>query len=95
MSVFWAAIALALYLYLLLVLARLVVDITRQFARSWRPAGMAAVSLELVYISTDPPMKVLRRVIPPLRIGGVALDFSIAILLIALVALRQVALTLV
>jgi YggT family protein len=77
------------------VLARLVVEVTRQFARAWRPVGGAAVGVELVYMSTDPPMKLLRRLIPPLRIGGVALDLSIAVLLIAIVALRQVAITLI
>jgi YggT family protein len=95
MSVLWAAVALVLWVYLLLVLARLVVEVTRQFARAWRPVGVAAVGVELVYMSTDPPMKLLRRLIPPLRIGGVALDLSIAVLLIAIVALRQVAITLI
>ncbi len=94
MSLFWDVVGLVLYLYLLLVLARLIVEITRQFARSWRPAGVAAVGVELVYISTDPPMKLLRRLIPPLRLGGVSLDLSIAVLLIAVVVLRQVALSL-
>ena len=94
MSLFWAVVAFVLYLYFLLVIARLVVEVVRQFARSWRPAGTAAVGLELLYVSTDPPMKLLRRLIPPLRLGAVSLDLSIAVLLIAIVALRQVALTL-
>ena len=55
------------------------------------PTG-GAVGLELVYTSTDPPVKMLRRIIPPLRIGGVSLDLSIMILWIAILALRWVAL---
>ena len=94
MVLFWNVVAFVLYIYLLLVLARIVVDITRQFARSWRPVGFTAVGLELVYTSTDPPVKLLRRLIPPIRLGSVSLDLSITILLIAILALRQVALTL-
>jgi YggT family protein len=92
MALFWSVIAFALYLYLLLIIARIVVEVARQFARSWRPIGVAAVGIELVYSSTDPPVKVLRRVIPPLRLGGMSLDLSIMILWIAILALRWVAL---
>ena len=94
MTLFWSVVAFVLYLYLLLVLARIVVDITRQFARSWRPVGVTAVGLELVYASTDPPVKLLRRLIPPLRLGGVSLDLSIMILWIGILALRLLALSL-
>jgi YggT family protein len=94
MTLFWSVVAFALKLYLLLVLARFVVDITRQFARSWRPAGAAAVGLELVYSSTDPPLRLLRKLIPPVRLGSVSLDLSITILLIGIVALRQLAFSL-
>jgi YggT family protein len=86
MTLFWSVVALVLYLYFLL--------ITRQFARSWRPAGVAAVGLEVVYTSTDPPVKLFRRLIPPVRIGPVSLDLSVWILLIAILALRWLALSL-
>ena len=92
MALFWSVIAFVLYLYLLLILARIVVEIARQFARSWRPVGVAAIGLELVYASTDPPVKLLRRMVPPLRLGGISLDLSIMILWIAILALRWVAL---
>jgi YggT family protein len=88
MSTFFAAIEYVLYLYLVIVLARLVVETTRQFARSWRPVGVAAIGLEFVYIATDPPIKLLRRLVPPLHIGGVSLDLSILILLLAIIGLR-------
>ena len=94
MSLFWAVVALVLYLYFLLIVARVVVDVTRQFARTWRPAGVAAVGLELVYSSTDPPVKLFRRLIPPIRLGPVSLDLSVWILLIAILALRWLALSL-
>jgi YggT family protein len=87
-TTFFAALEYALYLYVIVILARVVVEITRQFARSWRPVGVAAISLELVYVATDPPIKLLRRLVPPLTIGGVSLDLSILILLLAILALR-------
>jgi YggT family protein len=95
MGLFWAVVAFVLYLYLLLVLARFIVEVTRQFARTWRPIGVTAVGLELVYTSTDPPLKLLRKLLPPVRIGSVSLDLSITVLLLAILALRWVALTLI
>lgn len=88
MTTFFAAIEYVLYLYIVVILARIVVEATRQFARTWRPAGVAAISLEVIYIATDPPIKLLRRFVPPLHVGGVSLDLSILILLLAILALR-------
>jgi YggT family protein len=88
MATFWAAIGLVLLVFYLLIIARLVVETTRSFARSWRPAGATAVGLEVVYMVTDPPMKALRRVIPPLRLGGISLDLSVWVLLIVVWILR-------
>ena len=83
-----------LYLYSSLILARVVIETTRQFARTWRPAGVAAVGIEVVYLTTDPPVKPLRRLIPPLRLGSVSLDLSILILLLAILGLRWAAVVL-
>jgi YggT family protein len=94
MALLWGVIGYALYVYILLILARLVVDWTRQFARKWRPAGAAAIGLEVVYIATDPPIRLLRRLVPPLQLGTVSLDLSVIILLIVMVVLQQVAVTL-
>jgi YggT family protein len=90
MSTFWAAIGLALFIYYLLLIARLIVETTRGFARAWRPAGLTAVGLEIVYQATDPPMKLFRRFIPPLRLGGVSIDVSVIVLLIVIYILRSV-----
>jgi YggT family protein len=88
MVTFFAVIEYVLYIYIIVILARVVVETTRQFARSWRPLGVAAIGLELVYAATDPPIKLLRRLVPPLQIGGVSLDLSILILLLAILGLR-------
>lgn len=90
MTTFWAAIGLALLVFYLLVIARLIVETTRSFARSWRPAGATAVGLEAVYTVTDPPMKLLRRLIPPLRLGGVSFDMSVLVLLFGIWILRAI-----
>lgn len=90
MSTFWAAIGFALLIFYLLVIARLIVETTRSFARSWRPAGVTAVGLEVVYVVTDPPMKLLRRLIPPLRVGGMSFDMSVIVLLIMIWILRVI-----
>jgi YggT family protein len=52
------------------------------FARSWTPRGPALVMLELVYSVTDPPIRAIRRIMPPIRLGGMALDLSPMIVLI-------------
>ena len=65
-------------------IVRLVFDWVQMFAREWRPRGMALVTAHAVYSVTDPPLKVLRRVIPPLRLGGVSLDLGFLVLFIAL-----------
>jgi YggT family protein len=90
MSTFWAALGLALLIFYLLVITRMVVEMTRSFARSWRPAGVAAVGLEFVYVITDPPMKLLRRLIPPLRLGGMSIDLSVLVLLVVIGILQVV-----
>ncbi|MDQ2838169.1 MAG: YggT family protein [Actinomycetota bacterium] len=90
MSTFWAAIGLALLVFYLLVIARLIVETTRSFARAWRPAGATAIGLEFVYVVTDPPMKLLRRLIPPLRVGGISFDMSVIVLLIMIWILRVI-----
>ena len=73
----------ALYIFLLLLIGRLVLDYVQMFARSWQPRGIALVVAEAVYTATDPPLRALRKVIPPLRLGSVSLDLSFLVLIIA------------
>lgn len=76
---------LLLTLYFFVLWARLVLDLVRAFRREWRPKGFGLVLAELVYAVTDPPIRLLRRVLPPLRVGGVALDFAWSVVMIACV----------
>ena len=73
----------ALWIFIALMWIRFVVDWVQVFARSWTPTGFLLVVLEVVYSATDPPIKALRRVIPPLRIGTVAIDLSFIIVMIS------------
>jgi YggT family protein len=74
------------FFYLMLI--RLVIDWVQMFARSWTPRGPVLFVLEVVYTATDPPIKFVRRFVPPLRLGAVALDTSFIIVLIAVFLLR-------
>lgn len=81
-----------LFFFWLTLVARLVVELVRSFARSWRgPVGWAAVAVETVYTVTDPPVRLLRRVIPTVRLGGVGLDLSITVLFFAVFIGMQIA----
>jgi YggT family protein len=79
-----------LWACVVVLIARFVIDWVQMLARSWRPSGLVLVICELVYTATDPPLRAIRRVIPPLRLGQVALDLSPMVLLIALWLLQGV-----
>lgn len=80
----------ALLIFLLFLIFRLVMEYVFLLARSYRPSGVVAVILELAYSVTDPPLKALRRVIPPLRIGSVSLDLGFLVLFIVVRILMSV-----
>jgi YggT family protein len=80
----------ALWIFIALLWIRFIVDWVQVFARSWTPRGPLLVVLEVVYSATDPPIKALRRVIPPLRIGSIALDLSFLIVLVGAYVLQRV-----
>lgn len=70
------------WLFLLALLFRLVMEYVFLFARSYEPHGIMLILVEGTYTVTDPPLKLLRRVIPPLRIGGISLDLAFLVLFI-------------
>ncbi len=84
-------IALVLWLYLLVLIGRMVFDWVTVFARDWRPRGVVLILAELIYTLTDPPLRALRKVIPPLSLGQIRLDLAFMVLfLVVLVAARIV-----
>lgn len=80
----------ALFLYFVLLILRLVLDWIQVFARDWRPRGPVLVAAEGVYTATDPPIKALRRVLPPIRIGAVAIDLSFLVLMVVISLLLSI-----
>lgn len=85
-----AGINLALSIFIGLVLARVVVELIQNFARSWEPRGVVLVLLEGVFTITDPPILAMRRVFKPIRLGGIALDLSPLIVLLICSLLIQI-----
>jgi len=79
-----------LTVFLIAMWARFILDWVRLLARRWRPKGVALVLAEASYTVTDPPIRLVRRVVPPLRIGGAALDFAWSIVLLACLILMAV-----
>jgi YggT family protein len=81
---------LVLWFYIVLLLARIVAEWVQMFARAWQPGGAILVLLELIYSATDPPIKLFRRFVPPLRLGGQGIDLSILLVLLICIVVREV-----
>lgn len=79
-----------LNLFKIALFARIIIDYVRMFARNWRPNTLLIGLFEVIYAITERPMTFVRRFIPPLRLGGVALDLSFIVLLIAINLLQGV-----
>lgn len=90
MDIVIAIVALVLYVFFIALIGRLVFDWIQVFARDWRPRGPVLVVAESIYTVTDPPLKALRRVIPPLRLGSVSLDLGFLILILTVSILLNV-----
>ncbi|KSU66981.1 MULTISPECIES: YggT family protein [Micrococcaceae] len=81
---------LALAILQILLLMRIVLDITESFARHWRPKGIALIAATAIVSITDPPLRWLRRRIKPLDLGGIRLDLSFLLLFIVVMLLKAV-----
>ncbi|MEJ5998606.1 YggT family protein [Corynebacterium sp. H130] len=84
MSTITSILMLVLQIYLYLLIARILIEMIQSFSRQFRPPTWFAMIAEPIFVVTDPPVKALRRLIPPIRMGGVALDVSILVLFIGL-----------
>ena len=78
-----------LWLFILFLIGRLIFDWVQFFARDWRPRGVLLVVAEAVYTVTDPPLRFLRRLIPPLRLGQIQLDLAFIVLFFGVSILSQ------
>jgi YggT family protein len=77
-----SALRFVVFLFFIILLGRLVLDWVQAFARDWRPRGAILVVAEFVYTITDPPLKALRKVIPPLSLGNIRLDLAFLVLML-------------
>ena len=95
MGIVFGLVYIALLLFLVALIIRLIFDWVQMFARGWRPRGAALVTAHAVYSVTDRPIKLLRRLIPPLRVGGISLDLGFLLLFVAVTIAMSVAKSLV
>lgn len=79
-----------IWIYLMILTARAILSLIPLFVREWRPRGAMLVVAELVYTLTDPPLKFLRRFIPPLQIGGAQWDLAFLVLFLLLSVVMRV-----
>lgn len=91
MSLVFALIYLVLMLFQLALIIRIVYDAVQMFARGWRPRRLALVLASMIYAVTDPPIRLFRRLIPPLRLGGVSLDLAFLVVFLGATILKAVA----
>jgi YggT family protein len=80
-----------LSVYLVVLIVRMIFSWIQVYARSWSPSGVLLVIAEGVYSATDPPLRFLRRYIPTVRLGSLALDLSFMLLFLVVYVLWQVA----
>jgi YggT family protein len=83
-----------LLVYFFALWTRFILDLVQAFSESWRPHGVVLVLAEAAYTATDPPIKAVRRVLPPLRIGSFALDFGFTIVMFGVIILMYLSIAL-
>lgn len=84
----------ALQIFFYLMIARFIVELVMSFNRAWRPSGLLLPILDITYTITDPPLKFVRRFVPPLQLGPIALDLAWTIVLFGVLILQGFARTL-
>ena len=90
MNVVWIVLYYVLALYLVLLVGRLIIDVLQSYSRSWSPSGPLVPVAELIFTATDPPLRLLRRYIRPVRLGSVAIDLSYTLLFLVVIVLLVV-----
>ena len=79
-----------LWIYVVIMIGVMIFSWVQAFSRDWHPSGILLVIAEVCYTLTDPPLKFIRRFVPPLRIGMRALDLSYTVLFIVVLILLEV-----
>ena len=89
MNALGSILILAVSLYSWILLARIVIEMIQSFSRQFNPPRWFMMVAEVLFVLTDPPVKALRKVIPPLQLGGIALDVSVIVLFLLLAILSR------
>jgi len=89
-NIFLVVVYYVLWLYLVLLIGRLIIDMLQNYSRSWTPTGLLARVAEVIFTATDPPLRLLRRYLRPVRLGSVALDLSYTLLFLVIIVLLSV-----
>jgi YggT family protein len=79
-----------LWIFLLVLFARMILSWIPVLVRDWQPRGPMLVVAEVIYSVTDPPLRALRNVLKPVRIGNMMLDLAFIGLAIGVSILMQV-----
>ena len=87
LALFWL-----LQVYMLILLVRVLLSWVPLLNQGWTPRGVVLVMVESVYFVTDPPLKLLRSFIKPVRMGTVSLDLGVLVLFLVVYLLRSFAL---
>ena len=90
MTAFGIILLALLRLYTLVLIVRIIIEMIQSFSRQYNPPRWFMVIAEPLFVITDPPVKALRRIVPPMQMGGVALDLSVLVLFIILQLLQLI-----
>jgi YggT family protein len=88
MTIVGQVLGFALQIFFYMLIARFIVELVMSLGRSWKPSGLLLPILDITYTITDPPLKFVRRFVPPLKLGPIALDLAWTIVLFAVLILQ-------
>ncbi|MCL2090137.1 MAG: YggT family protein [Micrococcales bacterium] len=90
MNIVFSLLYVVTLVYVLIMFMRLILDWVQVFSRQWRPTGPLLVVAEVVYTATDPPLKALRKVLPPIGFGQIRFDLAFLVLMLGCFVLLNV-----
>ncbi|HET6292941.1 MAG TPA: YggT family protein [Kribbella sp.] len=82
LELFLSVLSWVLLAFFLILVARFVLSLIVMFAPQWHPKGPVLLMFELVYSVTDPFLRPLRRILPPIGAGGIRIDLSMLMLFV-------------
>jgi YggT family protein len=88
MTIVGQVLGFALQIFFYMMIARFIVELVMSLGKSWRPSGLLLPILDITYTITDPPLKFVRKFVPPMKMGPIALDLAWTIVLFAVLILQ-------